>query len=259
MATQSKKLTKPQIEFYQLYEDYLPKIEQASPRREWMDRTTDKHPYKCIPVTRANAHGWTIRLPHDVVVQWDGGEGSGNLQVLEGLNIDNGINMVDTSLGSGVLSFHAHMLIKTPKPYNLYVTGAPNELVKGAVPLTGVVETWWSPYTFTMNWKLRYVNRPVLFPKGLGFVHFFPVNSIELEQWETVVKPVQEHPHASEHLEWANDRFVNPQKRHDYYKHGVDPSGCPIADPEFHKLKLSLQEPKLGETDGRASQPKRGK
>jgi hypothetical protein len=219
-----------------------------------MDKTTDKHPYKCIPVTRANAHGWTIRLPHDIVVLWDGGDEPGNLQVLEGLDMDNGISMVDTSLGSGVLSFHPHVLIKTPKPYNLYVTGAPNELVKGAVPLTGVVETWWSPYTFTMNWKIRYANRPVIFPKGLGYVHFFPVNSLELENWSTVVKPISDHPHAKEHLEWSEDRFKHPQKRHDYYKHGVDPSGCPIADPKVHKLKLALQGPKLGDSNERRKQ-----
>lgn len=256
MATRSKKKTKLDIEFYQLYDDFFPKIEQASSRRAWMDKTTDKHPYKCIPVTRANAHGWTIRLPHDVVVMWDGGDQPANLQVLEGGHMENGIEMVDTSLGSGVLSFHSHMLVKTPKPYNLYVTGAPNELVKGAVPLTGVVETWWSPYTFTMNWKIRYTNRPVLFPKGLGYVHFFPINSIELEQWSTIVKPIAEHPFFNEHIEWSKDRAQNPQKRHDYYKHGVDPSGCPIADPEFHKLKLALQEPKLGEPDGKGSRQK---
>jgi hypothetical protein len=255
-VTQTKKLTRLDIEFYQLYDDYFPKIEQATPRREWMDKTPDKHPYKCIPVTRANAHGWTVRLPHDVVVLWDGGDQPGNLQVLEGLNMENGINMVDTSLGSGVLSFHPHALIKTPKPYNLYVTGAPNELVKGAVPLTGVVETWWSPYTFTMNWKIRYKNRPVLFPKGLGYVHFFPINSIDLENWSTVVKPISEHTHSAEFMEWSEDRALNPQKRHDYYKHGVDPSGCPIADPDFHKLKLSLQEPKIGDGDGGRKQSK---
>lgn len=247
-----------ELEFYKIYDDYFPKVEQAKSRRDWMDNTTDKHPYKCIPITRANAHGWTIRLPHDIIVQWDGGDQPGNLQILEGHYMDNGIGLVDTSLGSGVLSFHPGMLVKTPKPYNLYVTGAPNELVKGAVPLTGVVETWWSPYTFTMNWKIRYVNRPVLFPKGLGYVHFFPINSVELEEWSTTVKPVEEHVHYKEYIEWSADRAANPQKRHDYYKHGVDPSGCPIADPEFHKLKLSLQEPKLGDSNERGKQePKR--
>lgn len=247
-----------ELEFYQVYEDYLPKIEQAKSRRDWMDKTSDKHPYKCVPVTRANSHGWTVRLPHDVVVIWDGGDRQDSIQILEGQELDNGIGLVDTSLGHGTLSFITHFLVKTPKPYNLYVTGAPNELVKGAVPLTGVVETWWSPYTFTMNWKIRYVNRPVIFPKGLGYLHFFPINSAELENWSTVVKPIADHPHVQEYVEWSKDRSENPQKRHDYYKHGVDPSGCPIADPEFHKLKLALQEPKLGDPNERGNkQPKR--
>jgi hypothetical protein len=42
--------------------------------------------------------------------------------------------------------------------------------------------------------------------------------------------------------EWSEDRLDNPTKRHDYYKHGIKPDGCPITDPELHKLKLNLND-----------------
>jgi len=232
-----------ELEVYYINKDYRPPVHQSSSKRPWMDAAGDKHPYKCIPVVRANSHGWEMRLPQDIVVSWNGGDGSDAITFDDSrYEYETGQPLVDQSLGSGVVSFHIHALIKTPKPYNLYVTGAPNSLVKGAVPLTGVVETWWSPYTFTMNWKIRYVDRPVVFPKGLPFVHFFPINSLELEQWQPVYKNIDEHEHADAHEEWAEDRLKNPMKRHDYYKHGIKPDGCPITDPELHKLKLNLND-----------------
>ena len=185
-----------ELELFQLYDNYFPKVTQSVPQRDWFTKSSTKHPYKCIPLTRANAHGWEIRLEHDLVVIWTGDEDPESLQILEGNQAgDSQLPIASNVLGHGTVTFLPHVLIRTPKPYNLYVTGAPNHLIKGAVPLTGVVETWWSPYTFTMNWKVRYKNRPVRFPAGTPFVHFFPVNSIELEQWTPVVKPVAEHPH----------------------------------------------------------------
>lgn len=233
------------LEIYYPYKDYRPPVFQSPSRRGWMDATHDKHPYQCVPLIRANSHGWEMRLEQDVTVEWDGGEYPENLHILEGhTDPRTGYGVVDNSLGSGVLSFHVYALIKTPEPYNLFVSGPPNLYIKGAIPLTGVVETWWSPYTFTMNWKIRYKNRPVTFKKGTPFVYFFPINSIELEQFTPVYKDIEEHVHAAEYEEWSLDRAHNPQKRHHYYKHGITPSGCPITNPEFHKLKINLKEPK---------------
>lgn len=231
------------IEIYYPFPEYKPNIEQASSRRHWMDASSDSHPYHCIPVVRANSHGWQITLPQDVTVVWNGGEGADAIEILQGRMLEGyDYNLADTSLGHGVLSFHPYILVKTPEPYNLYVTGAPNFIMQGAVPLTGVVETWWSPYTFTMNWKIRYINRPVTFKKGMPYCFFFPINSLELENWTLAEKDIKDHPFSKEHEEWAIDRRDNPQKRHHFYKKGIAPNGCPIANPEFHKLKINLKE-----------------
>ena len=40
-----------------------------------MDDTTNKHAYKCLPLTAANVHGWELQLQQDVVVQLDEGNG----------------------------------------------------------------------------------------------------------------------------------------------------------------------------------------
>ena len=231
------------IEFYPVEPSYTPKIYQSSSRRDWMDASSNKHPYTCVPIVRANSHGWEMRLPQDIVVTWDGNESPDGLKIIEGRYESKSQQMICASLvGHGVLTFYCWYLIKTPEPYNLYVSGSPNHFIKGAVPVTGVVETHWAPYTFTMNWKIRYKNRPVTFKAGTPFVHFFPVNSVVLEEFTPVFKEITEHPNYDSYKEWSDDRGANPEKKHYYYKKGTKPDGCPIANPELHKLKLKLQD-----------------
>lgn len=233
------------LELYAIDKDYRPPIYQSNSKRDWMDASSTKHPYSCIPIVRANSHGWEMRLPQDITVVWNGEESPDCIEVLDGqFEEKTRLPLAASLVGHGVLTFYTWYLFKTPEPYNLYVTGAPNQFIKGAVPITGVVETHWSPYTFTMNWKIRYKNRPVTFKKGMPFVHFFPVNSVALEEFTPVYKEIEEHSHFDEYMEWSNDRMAHPDKPHGYYKKGIAPNGCPIANPDFHKNKLKLQEPK---------------
>ena len=233
------------IEFYPIETAYTPEIYQSSSRRDWMDASSNKHPYTCVPIVRANSHGWELRLPHDVVVVWDGDESPDGLRIIEGHREEKSQQlMCDSLVGHGVLTFYCWYLVKTPEPYNLYVSGPPNHFIKGAVPITGVVETHWSPYTFTMNWKIRYKNRPVVFKAGTPFVHFFPINSVVLEEFTPVYKKLEEHENYEAHKLWSDGRLENPSKVDGYYKKGTHPNGCPIANPDIHKNKLKLQEPK---------------
>ena len=246
------------IEFYSISDEYQPQIFQSSARRDWMDASTSKHPYKCIPIVRANSHGWELRLEQDITVVWNGEESPDGLQIIDGEYHETNHQPLAASLvGHGVITFYCWYLVKTPKPYNLYVSGAPNHFVKGAAPVTGVVETWWSPYTFTMNWKIRYKNRPVTFKKGTPFVYFFPIDSLALEEFTPVIKNAKEHEHYAEYKEWSDDRAANPSKQHHYYKKGTAPNGCPIAHEDLHKLKLSLQEPG-GQVHERGTEPSGG-
>jgi Family of unknown function (DUF6065) len=233
-----------ELEFYRVDPLYAPPVYQSSAKRDWMDASSTKHPYTCIPIVRANSHGWELRLPQDMTVTWDGGESPEGLQILSGqYESETRLPLAASLVGHGVLTFYTYYLIKTPEPYNLYVTGAPNQFIKGAAPLTGVVETYWSPYTFTMNWKIRYKNRPVTFKAGTPYVYFFPVNSVVLEEFTPVYKDVKEHENYEAYNIWSDGRIEHPNQVDGFYKKGIHPNGCPIANPELHKNKLVLKEP----------------
>ena len=65
--------------------------------------------------------------------------------------------------GSGVLTFHVTVLFRTEPGINLWVTGPVNRPKDGIAPLSGVIETDWAPYTFTMNWLFTRPGQSVRF------------------------------------------------------------------------------------------------
>lgn len=120
----------------------------------------------------------------------------------------------------------------------------------GVCALEGIVETDWSPATFTMNWKMT---RPgvVTFEAGDPICMFLPVARGELELFEPEVLPVERDPALlAEYRTWANGRtaFLQDLARpgseaqksgwqRDYFR-GLRPDGHEIKG---HQTKLKLR------------------
>src|SRR4051812_12634224 len=43
------------------------------PQRAWMDATTERFAYRCLPMVIANQAGWMIENPVDFTASWNGG------------------------------------------------------------------------------------------------------------------------------------------------------------------------------------------
>lgn len=225
--------------------DELPEIRPAPFQREWMDNTREKFAYRCLPLTIANSEGWEMLCPVDFTAEWDGSDGFSAIHIVaEGAR-----HLAPIShFGAGILTFHVNVLFKTEPGYNLYVTGPVNEPKDGIQALTGIVETDWSPYTFTMNWKFTRKNTQVCFWKGEPFCFFFPVPRGLNESIETEVRRLDEDPElAKSYGAWqqSRDSFISTQRKtresgwqKDYY-HGKQPSG-EHGIPE-HQIKIKLR------------------
>jgi hypothetical protein len=58
---------------------------------------------------------------------------------------------------SGIVTFHPDYIFRTDGEWDLLATGPFNSPKDGVYPLTGIIESNWLPYPFTMNWQ---VTRP---------------------------------------------------------------------------------------------------
>ena len=123
----------------------------------------------------------------------------------------------------------------------------------GIQALTGLIETDWAPYTFTMNWRFTRAGVPIHFHRGEPFCFFFPVPRDLVEAVEPEFRAVSEEPAFKAAYEtWQENRrkfnidLNDPQsaarreKWQKIYYVGDMPDGTPgIGD---HRIKLRLKE-----------------
>ncbi len=181
-------------------------IRPATTRRQWMDETTNKFAYRCLPLTMANGHGWELLSQCSFEALWTGGH---SLQSMAVVRLGGEGELPWSHFGEGVLTFSPGYLFRTDEPFNLYVSGPPNIRKDGIVPLTGIVETNWNPFTFTMNWLFTRPGVPVRFEEGEPVCQVFPVPKTLVEEVEPEIRDISSEPDVQAHFaEWERLRVA---------------------------------------------------
>jgi hypothetical protein len=232
-----------------VYDGWQPRIRPAASRRAWMDATPDSFAYRCLPLSIANAHGWEILSPCGFEAVWDGSPAAEGVRI----TADPGARaeaVPQALFGQGTVTFHIEGIVRTPPGWDLWLGGSPNRAKDGIAPLGGVIETDWSPYTFTMNWRFTRAHHRVRFEENEPFAFFFPVQRGLIDQIEPRLVPIGEAPELQRQFEdWSRSRDAfhqqmiadppaSPSERwqKSYYR-GLDPAGCPAAADHRTKLR----------------------
>jgi len=234
-----------------LHPGWAPLIRPAEATREWMDRTPESFAYRCLPLNIANAHGWEILSPCTFEAAWNGGSGTGDIAIA--LAPGSPAQRAPVSIfGQGVLTFHVEGIFRTPPGWNLWVGGSPNQPKDAIQPLSGVIETDWSPYTFTMNWRFTRAHQRIRFDAGEPFCFVFPVQRgyldrvtprfVSLADASEVMEQFKAWSKARDefHARVAREPPKTPADRwQKHYYRGIDMTGrVPAAD---HATKLRLK------------------
>jgi hypothetical protein len=235
-----------------LHESWKPLIRPAAATRSWMDATPEAFAYRCLPLNIANAHGWEILAPAGFSAYWRGGSGSENVIVRSDPGMPAGAAPVSL-FGQGTVTVHVQGLFRTPPGWNLFISGSPNWAKDGIAPLSGVVETDWSPYTFTMNWRFTRRNHWVRFDAGDPICFVFPVQRNALERMEPKLVPLNANAELAEQFAaWSRSRnefqamvsrkppSASSDKWQKRYYRGIDMKDQ--AGVPDHRAKLRLKE-----------------
>jgi hypothetical protein len=167
-----------------------PPVVPAPLEREWMDRTSGSA-YRCLPLNIANAHGWMILNEAPFCASWDDTDSTEAITLARTAGTP-GRLLASSHFGYGVLTFSVRGLFRTSPGYDLWVTGPVNTCKDAIQPLSAVVETDWSPATFTMNWRFTRAHTQVSFEADEPFCMVFPMQRGLVERVEPRMWPLNE-------------------------------------------------------------------
>lgn len=170
-----------------------PELVAGSPDRKWMDAFHARHPYRCLPLTMANTTGWEVLCPMGFRAEWNGGPQADDIRLIPDRPHPDFRILVESHFTQGVLTFHTGYLFRTPPGWAVWTSGPPNHVKDGISPLTGLVETDWLPFPFTMNWLFT---RPgtVRFEKDEPFCFVTLMEHRKLDTVEPVIRSMESDP-----------------------------------------------------------------
>ncbi len=205
---------KLEITAYEVVEN-PPPIQTANRRRDWMDETQDRFAYRCLPLSIANQTGWEVLSPAGFTARWNGKNG------LDAISIkfdEAPSSLIGSHFGHGILTFNLGYLFRTTKAHNLWVKGPTNQFKDGISALEGIIETDWTPFTFTMNWQFTRKRHKIRFEKDEPVCTILPYPRHYVGKFDPKLKVINENPKLyNQYVAWKDDReqFLRDLKKPD--------------------------------------------
>jgi len=192
-----------QITAYELVDNPM-ELGPAQRQRQWMDETGDHFAYRCLPLSMANQLGWDILCPVDLTARWNGRHDLGAIEIkFHGEPSP----LISSHFGHGVLTFTPGYLFRTTRSHNLWVKGPVNNIKDAIVPLEGLVETDWAPYSFTMNWKFTRKKQKVSFSRGEPVCRILPYPRHYLGKFVPDIRSIHADPKLlNQYKLWRDSR-----------------------------------------------------
>ncbi len=203
----------------------------------------------------ANSTGWEILCPFDITIEWDGGPENENVKITSDTKNAHLPSFVQAHFRSGIITFHTGYLFRTPPGWAVWCMGPQNQPKDGIYALSGLVETDWLPFPFTMNWQMTRPGK-VRFEKGECFCFVTMSEHHKLETIEPDLRTLPSDPVLMQDYNlWRTSRteFIDRLKERNpeavksswqkHYMRGDGPDGGNTQKSPTHLTKRRLHMP----------------
>lgn len=216
------------------------KISPMSIKRDWMDATSEKHAYRCFPVTQANVIGWSISCLNDISFIWNGinDQTGNNIKILQGEET------CYTGRGQSTLSFNTGLHFKTTEELSLFTINPVNYFSDDFETMSSLISISFFDNPLPLAIKARSANKEILIKAGTPLATIIPISlsglnnsSIEINEYQDLDNKKQE---ANKSYGDAAQKINQSGKFTDWYRNAVNEKGESIGSHEVKTLKLQV-------------------
>jgi hypothetical protein len=216
------------------------KISPMSIKRDWMDATSEKHAYRCFPVTQANVIGWNISCLDDISFIWNGinDQSGDNVKILQGENT------CYTGRGQSSISFNTGLHFKTTQDFSLFTINPVNYFSEDFETMSSLISISFFDNPLPLSIKARSANKEVLIKAGTPLATIIPISlstlnnsSIEISEYQD---PDRKKEKANKAYGEAAQEINKAGQWTDWYRNAVNEKGESIGKHEVKTLKLDV-------------------
>jgi Family of unknown function (DUF6065) len=215
-------------------------ISQSPVKRDWMDKTHDKHAYQCFPLSLTNSLGWSISYPKDIsfILESKSGNPKGMVTVIEGHEYCNNSRMNST------ISFKTGINLLTEKDVTCLIMPVPNQFIDGVQCFTTLLSTSFFNNDLPVVWMVTKFDEVITIKAGTPVASIIPIPLGKINNSEITIKKMEEKIDLFSGQEYADvvKNITMGGKWSNFYRNGTDHLGNKIGDHETKTLRFKVNE-----------------
>jgi hypothetical protein len=223
-------------------------ISQMSVKRDWMDATSERHAYRCFPVTQANVVGWSLACTKDIVFTWDGI----NDQTPDHFKIVSPIGAY-AGRGQSSVSFNTGLIFRTAKDVSLLTINPVNCFNDDFETMSNFISTSFfdSPLPLAIKAKKASVETRII--AGTPIATIIPISLTELNNSSINIReysdPENLRQKASADYGAAAQKINVSGKFTDWLRDAVNEKNESLGSHEVKVLRLHVNDTTKPKTD----------
>lgn len=217
-------------------------ISPMSIKRDWMDATSEKHAYRCFPVTQANVVGWSLSCSEDISFIWDGI----NDQTQDHVEIIKAPEGSYTGRGQSSLSLNTGLIFKTEKDISILTINPVNYFNEDFETMSNLISTSFFDNPLPLAIKAKAANKEVVIKAGTPLATIIPISLTNLNNSTIEMFDYQDPDRlrTQANISYGEAAQVINQSGNwtDWYRDAVDENGNVRGQHETKTLKLYVND-----------------
>lgn len=217
-------------------------IAPMSIKRDWMDVTSEKHAYRCFPVTQSNVIGWNIFCTTDIEFIWNGinDQTPDHIEILQAPLGSYG------GRGQSSISFQTGLIFRTDQNISMFTINPVNYFNNEFETMSSLISTSFHDNPLPLAIKAKLANKNILIKAGTPLATLIPISLSELNN--TCINIVDykdldnQRSKANRSYGEAAQKINSTGEWTDWYRDAVNEKGETLGAHEVKVLKLSVSD-----------------
>jgi len=214
-------------------------IQPMSIKRDWMDVTSEKHAYRCFPVTQANVVGWNLSCKEDIVFFWDGI----NDQTDQHVKITSPEGSY-AGRGQSSISLNTSLIFRTDPDVSILTINPVNYFNEDFETMSNLISTSFYDNPLPLALKAKKANQEVVIKAGTPIATIIPISLTNLNNTTIEIvayqDPDRKRQQANINYGTAAQVVNSSGEWTDWYREAVDENGTSLGSHEVKTLKLDV-------------------
>ncbi len=216
-------------------------IEPMSIKRDWMNNTSEKHAYRCFPVTQANVIGWNIKCEKDIEFEWDGINDQTN-QHVEIFSPKNSY----ASRGQSSISLETGLVFRTDKDVSVWTINPVNYFSEDFETMSSLISTSFYNNPLPLAIKAKKANQRVIIKTGTPIATIIPVSLTNLNNSIINIVDYKDEDGSKEKASIAYGEASQEMNKvgqwTDWYRDAINEKKESLGSHEVKSLKLYVED-----------------